>query len=147
MHTLSLLERLSSVDYTSLSLMRELKLWDLIYSSAFFGFAEEQVMQLLSVCANAHRNNVCLGAVAWMIFKNGCRKKLSQVCYLMPCTAQEEHCSRQVIGLRVVNVVKIFDIGCRYNCNPRAEATQPSPTAARQAAALAAQPHQQSGWH
>ena len=49
MHTLRLLERLSSVDYTSLSLMRELRLWDLIYSSAFFGFAEEQVMRLLSV--------------------------------------------------------------------------------------------------
>ena len=52
MHTLRLLERLSSVDYTSLSLIRELNLWDLIYSSAFFGFAEEQVMQLLSVWTN-----------------------------------------------------------------------------------------------
>ena len=51
MHTLRLLERLSSVAYTSFSLMREVKLWDLIYGSAFFGFAEEQVMRLLSVWA------------------------------------------------------------------------------------------------
>ena len=49
MHTLRLLERLSSVDYTSLTLMRKVKLWDLIYGSAFFGFAEEQVMRLPAV--------------------------------------------------------------------------------------------------
>ena len=55
MHTLRLLERLSSVDCTSLGLMREQNLWDLIYSSAFFGFAEEQVMQLMSVWVNAYR--------------------------------------------------------------------------------------------
>ena len=42
MHTLRLLERLLAVDYSALSLLRELDLWGVTYSAAFFGFAESQ---------------------------------------------------------------------------------------------------------
>ena len=80
MHTLRLLERLSSVDYTSLSLMRELKLWDLIYGSAFFGFAEEQVMRLSAVWVNAFRIIICVGPAAWMMRKYRSCKKQSLTC-------------------------------------------------------------------
>ena len=43
MHTLRLLERLLAVDYSALGLLRELDLWGVMYSSAFFEFAESQV--------------------------------------------------------------------------------------------------------
>ncbi len=43
MHTLRLLERLLAVDYSALGLLRELELWGVMYSSAFFDFAESQV--------------------------------------------------------------------------------------------------------
>ncbi len=48
MHTLRLLERLLAMDYSAPSLLRELDLWGVIYSSAFFGFAESQVR--CSIC-------------------------------------------------------------------------------------------------
>ena len=80
MHTLRLLERLSSVDYTSLSLMRELNLWDLIYGSAFFGFAEEQVMRLPAVWVNAFRIITHVGPAAWMMRKDMSCKKQSLTC-------------------------------------------------------------------
>lgn len=47
MHTLRLLERLLAVDYAALSLLRDMGLWDVIYSAAFFGFAEDEVSDSL----------------------------------------------------------------------------------------------------
>ena len=48
MHTLRLLERLLAIDYSALSLLRELDLWSVMYSTAFFGFAESQAR--CSIC-------------------------------------------------------------------------------------------------
>ena len=43
MHTLRLLERLLAVDYAALSIVRDLELWDVVYSASFFEFADDQV--------------------------------------------------------------------------------------------------------
>ncbi len=43
MHTLRLLERLLAVDHAALSIVRDLGLWDVVYSAPFFDFANDQV--------------------------------------------------------------------------------------------------------
>lgn len=52
MHTLRLLERLLAVDHAALSIMRDLGLWDVVYSASFFVFANDQVRSL-DVAGNA----------------------------------------------------------------------------------------------
>ena len=74
MHTLRLLERLLAVDYTALGLLRDLGLWDVVYSAAFFGFAENQVSGSLHFYPHLERlvrRSPCLVAEA-TCFINHC---------------------------------------------------------------------------